>query len=244
MCQLCEKKPVYEFTNKRKLCSRCFINWFHKKVLYTIRKFKMIKRGDVIAYENKSDYKSVVLENVLKMYSEKGEVNILKLSANLFSQVNKNKLTKNPSINKIHSTKNFPINHLNKSVSDSEHKLWEGGRDSVSGSRVGWERFIKQNKIKIAIPSTTDSEANEIAHILIQDKSSKLKQHSPMVRNVIKPLYLFLDKEVLLYAKLKKLNFKEKKKKTDALTNFINELEKKHPEIKRAIISSWLKLNN
>jgi len=65
---------------------------------------------------------------------------------------------------------------------------------------------------------------------------------------VIKPLYLFLDEEVLLYAKLKKLKFKKeikgKKTKKDKISNFIDDLEVKHPEIKHAIINSYLELYN
>ena len=47
MCKLCKTKPVYEFTNQRKLCKACFIHWFEKKFLYTIRKFNMIRFGNI-----------------------------------------------------------------------------------------------------------------------------------------------------------------------------------------------------
>ena len=80
MCKQCEKNPVYEFTNQRKLCRLCFIKYFHKKVFYTIRKFKMINNGDFIGYENKGDFRGVVLEEVLKMFSEKAMVEIVKKS--------------------------------------------------------------------------------------------------------------------------------------------------------------------
>ena len=79
MCKLCLLKPVYEFTNKRKICSRCFINWFQKKFLYTIRKFEMIKRDDLISYENKGDFRGVVLEELLNILSEKAPIEIVKL---------------------------------------------------------------------------------------------------------------------------------------------------------------------
>ncbi len=72
MCHLCKTKPVYEFTNKRKLCKRCYVKWFEKKVLYTIRRFGMLKRGDVIGYARGNDFRSVVLEEVLRIVGEKG----------------------------------------------------------------------------------------------------------------------------------------------------------------------------
>ena len=65
MCKQCEKNPVYEFTNKRKLCKNCFIDYFHKKILYTIRKFNMIRREDAVGYKKQDDFKGVVLGNMI-----------------------------------------------------------------------------------------------------------------------------------------------------------------------------------
>jgi len=135
MCKLCETKPVYEFTNQRKLCKICFIRWFQKKVLYTIRKFEMISKNDIIGYENSGDFRGVVLEDVLKMFAEKAIVELVRLPS-------------------------------------------------------------KKNLNKIAIASTTDLEADKIVHALI--KGGKLS--SAVEGKIIKPLYLFLDREDLLYA--------------------------------------------
>ena len=115
---------------------------------------------------------------------------------------------------------------------------------------------------KIAIDSTLDSEAEEIIHVMIQKDVEKLKV-APVAGKIIRPLYLFLDKEVLLYAILKELDFKEKKHiirssksqtkevllyenlklekiKPDKISRFIDKLEEKHPEVKRAIVNSYL----
>jgi len=181
MCKLCEKKPVYEFTNQRKLCARCFINYFQKKVLYIIRKFKMIRNNDIVVYENKGDFRGVVLEDVLKMFSEKAMVELIRDKSN-------KKITKK------------------------------------------------------AISSTIDLEANKIVHSLIKGDIKDLKGVAPVENKVVKPLYLFLDEEVLLYAKLRKLKSKKQKMDKDKISKFIGELEKKHPEIKRAIVNSYLEL--
>jgi len=177
MCQLCETKPVYEFTNKRKLCKTCFIKWFQKKVLYTIRKFNMIKSGEIIAYKKGNKINEVVLENILKMYSEKGHVTIKEKTQN--------------------------------------------------------------SKLKIAIPTNADTETHAIIDELF---NSKLKNHNPVNQKIIKPLYLFLNKEILLYAKLKNLKFNKIKKEKNKLKDFVNQLEKKHPELKQAVIKNWLGL--
>ena len=73
MCHLCNTKPVYEFTNKRKLCKNCFIHWFEKKFLYINRKFGMIKRGDVIVIKG-NDYKNEVLKHILRNLKEFGMI--------------------------------------------------------------------------------------------------------------------------------------------------------------------------
>ncbi|MCK5043966.1 hypothetical protein KAR52_03135 [Candidatus Pacearchaeota archaeon] len=187
MCKKCETNPVYEFTNKKKLCGNCFIKYFQKKVLYTIRKFGLIKKDEIIWYEKGNDFRQVVLESILKLFEDKLRIKLLKLPS-------------------------------------------------------------KKKKNKIAIALNIDSQANKIIQTLIYGKVSELKKVSPIKKTknniFIKPLYLFLDKEILLYAKLKKLKFAKVGTEKTALSEFIEELEKKHPEIKRAVVNSYLELYN
>src|SRR3989339_777001 len=159
MCKQCELNPVYEFTNKRKLCKICFIKYFDKKVLYINRKFDLIKPNDTIAYKKSNDVK-------------------------------------------------LPF------------------KDST----------------KVAISFNVDVESHAIIKTIINGNSSKLNESSPKIGKIIKPLYLFTDKEILLYAKIKGLKFKDKKIKTDKITDFIDGLEVKHPEVKRAIVNSLLEI--
>jgi len=178
MCKQCELNPVYEFTNKRKVCKNCFIIWFQKKVLYTIRKFSMIKKEDIIGYKKNNSFRSVVLEDVLKFYANKSPVKIIR---------NSRKIT------------------------------------------------------KMALSVTSDVVANEIIETLINGNLKSLKE-KPIEGKIIKPLFLFLDKEVLLYAKLRKLKFKKINSKKNKIENFVNELEEKHLELKHAIVNSYLEL--
>ena len=181
MCKQCETNPVYEFTNKRKLCKNCFVRYFDKKVLFTIRKYKLINSKDIVGYKKGNNFRSVVLENVLKFISEKYGFNVVKLP--------------------------------NKKAN------------------------------KMAIPSTLDSESQNVLSLFIEGKSSNIKKIFPFEKNIVKPLYFFLDEEVLLYAKIKNLKFKKIRTK-DKINNFLNSLEKKHPEVKRAIINGILEINN
>ncbi len=182
MCKLCEKNPVYEFTNQRRLCKNCYIRWFEKKFLYTIRKFNLIKKSDTILIPTKKDFRSAVLKNLFTFYTEK-----------------------NPYI-KIVKSKTSKYN-------------------------------------KTASKETTDLIAYKITKAITNKKIKELKSTGPKEKNIIRPLYLFLDKEVLLYAKLKKIkHLKPKTKKKDKIENIIETLEQKHPEIKQAIVQSGLKL--
>lgn len=180
MCRACKTKPVYEFFNKRKLCARCFVKWFQKKFLFTIRKFHMIKKDQVVGYENKGDFRGVVLEDCLKIYSNKGIIEIIKLPT-------------------------------------------------------------KKKVDKIAVTDSTSTVSDSIINELIYGRD--LKKFNPVQGKTIKPLYLFLDKEILLYAKIKKLKFKKPKQKKNKLDKFIDNMEEKHPELKHSVIKSYLDLN-
>ena len=181
MCKLCETKPVYEFTNQRKVCARCFINWFEKKFFYTIRKFGMISQKDVVSYENKGDFRGVVLEHMLGRWTERAHVKLRK---------------------------------------------GKGGT-------------------KIAVSDTSDVGSYEIVDSLIKGKGNV---GGAVEGKIIRPLYLFLDAEVLLYARLHRLVYPKvqgsgAKLKKGKIAQFVDELEKKHPEVKHAVVKSWLKLS-
>lgn len=195
MCKLCELKPVYEFTNQRKLCKNCFVRWFEKKFFYTIRRFQMISKNDKIGYENKKDFRNIVLIELLELLEQRSPVEIV-------------------------APKGVPS--ASKNVPSAEGK--EGRK--------------KANKIAVA--DTIDVIAKEF----IKNSVNKtLKNNlSPVDKKIIKPLYLFLDKEVLIYAKIKGLKFNKIKKEKDKWFDFIENLEKKHPEIKRGIVNSYLEL--
>lgn len=186
MCKQCEVNPVYEFTNKRKLCKNCFASWFEKKFFYCIKKFGLICKGDIIKYKQGNDFRSVVLKKMLEYYAKRAPVEVV----------------------------NFE------------------------------DKQKKANKI--AYPESTDSEAEKIVKKIIKEDVKDIKVSSPKIKKanveIIKPLYLFLDKEILLYAKIKNLKYKRPLKKEGKIPKFIDDLEKKHPEIKRAIIKGYLDL--
>ena len=211
MCQQCSKKPVYEFTNKRKLGSRCFVNYFQKKVLYTIRKFGMIRNGDVIGYFSGGGFRYAVLESVLKMFAEKANVKLVN-SSNIKTKVTLKQIARR-----------FRLN-------------------------------------KLALPFTIDITSENILDEIINGDFEDTKWVMPVEElgkksKIIKPLYLFSDEEVLLYAKLRvlcfdschyaklrKLKFRKTGNKKNKISEFLDEVEEKHPEVKRAVVNGYLGL--
>ena len=179
-------KHVSEFINGREVTKREFIHWFEKKFLYTIRKFNMMKHGDVITYLPAHDFRSIVLKHLLEKFEVKGGIELIKIK---------------------------------------------------KGEKP-------KKKFKLALPTTSDLTSLKVIVVLIKTNVEDLKLIAPTERHVIKPLYLFLDKEVKLYAKLLGLKYKKSQFKFDSLNifNFIEDMEKKHPELKYSIVKSYLEL--
>lgn len=98
----------------------------------------------------------------------------------------------------------------------------------------------KSSKTRILLSDSTDSIAVSILTNQLINKP-KLSELVPKNKNYVKPLYHLLDKELELYAKLKHIKL-NKQKKQDSITEktrqFLNEMEKKHPEIKYSTLKS------
>lgn len=180
MCKNCEIEPVYEFTNQRKLCKNCFVHWFEKKFLYTVRKFKMFSLNEKVSFKNDNGVQSKVLEECLKILEKGSRISLLKPN-------------------------------------------------------------LKKRYDKFALNSTLDKESYEFIEALIKNKKIN-KEILPVNKKFVRPLYLFLDKEVEIYAKIKNIKYTEKKEKTNEWKEFMEKLEKIHPEIKQATIQSYLKI--
>ena len=183
----CRKMPehVYEFINGRKVTKREFLRWFEKKFLYILRKFHMIEKGDLVIWENKKDFRGVVLEDLLEMFAEKAPIELVK---------------------------------------DKKGKY-----------------------TKKAISSSSNTEGTGIIKNIIKGKAKDMNKFAPVDGKIIKPLYLFLDKEIKLYADLKDLKYKKFKEKSsnkdEKILKFLEDMESKHPELRYSIIQSYLEIS-
>lgn len=104
---------------------------------------------------------------------------------------------------------------------------------------------IPLSKKKKGIIATSES-SDEIAAMIIDEQMKKkmnMKKALPIFGKpkIIRPLYLLTDKEIELFIKLKGMPLIEKKIYPDTI-KIINQLEKKHPEIKHAIVNSFIQI--
>jgi len=154
----------------------------------------MLKKGDVVGYVRGEGFRSVVLEEVLKMLEGRG-FEVVSLPPPLkFSSVHSRLISK-----KLINAKKFRDNYVS-----TENRA--GRRFGV----INCEAKPRQIKItKIAVPVTADLTAYKIVNEIVSGNIDNLKKKD---KKIITPLFLFLDKEVLLYAELRKLKFGKIKK--------------------------------
>ena len=108
--------------------------------------------------------------------------------------------------------------------------------------------LIKQkNKAdKIILSSSLDDNAESIIYNLSTSglNNQNLPKHKQKNKTIIQPLYLLLDKEIQLYAKLTNMNLNNiKNKKLNQIKTFLNTIDNKG-ENKAAIVNSYLALFN
>ncbi len=204
--------PVWEFTNKRKLCASCFSRYFEKKFLNTVRKFKLFSACDKVQVKCESEDKlSEIKRQTLSFVLEK-----MRAKLNI--------------------------------------------------------ALVKRNATKKASVDSVDNIASCLLDCFVNKRLRNMKRCGPIRKEkigkrwitIVKPFYLFLDAEILLYAKIKKIvkpnilqqwpfrpgeSFmlsglrevgESKNKMRKKLLLFLDELEKKHPEVKHAIVQGYL----
>lgn len=103
------------------------------------------------------------------------------------------------------------------------------------------------NRIIMELPNRTGNlndesltdVSNAILYIMMYGNERRL--HGLLPRN--QPLYFLSDKEVLLYAKLKRIKGKisREKGKLKQIDDFLASLEKKNPDIRQNVVNAMLK---
>ena len=105
-------------------------------------------------------------------------------------------------------------------------------------SRFG---FIKPSSKSIALDDSADDVASGVVESWFEDMRSNFSPSSKgKSRPLGRPLFLMTDEEIKIYASLKRIKGKDKKKSPARL--MLDKMEKPHPEVKRAIVQSYLQI--
>ena len=100
----------------------------------------------------------------------------------------------------------------------------------------------KIEKIKISKECLDDISVQIFSSLMKSSGTKNLKDLLPITSKVIRPFYLMSRQEMIIYSKLKKLEYKDHEK--SKLSDFLDELEKNQKNIKNSIVSSLLKIEN
>lgn len=259
------KEKVYFLSCGRWLDRSEFLKYFEKKVLYTIRKYNLIAKDDRIAVAFSGGKDSMIMLYILnKLFSPRGNKIValaidegikgyrdrLLESAQKFCKENDIEL-------KIFSfKKEFGFNLKDRSKEIAKMKLTNCYVCSVL------KRWLLNKKAQelgfdaVATAHSIDDESENIMLNILKGNPELLAKLGPSsgiakgsFAQRIKPLYLCSTKEILLYAKLKKLPIPKNPicplrgiTLRVEIRKWLEHLEKDHPEVKNAIVQSFLKI--
>lgn len=264
-CKFCKTKPVITLPNSNvNLCKSCFIRYFEKKVLKTIRQFSLIEKGDniIVAISGGKDSLSVLyfLNKIANLKLD------IKISALLIDEG-----IKGYRANTIKDAKKFckdykiqlHIISFKKHIGKNLDEIAKQFPSTIPCSMCGVFRRYLLNKCsrelkatKLATGHNLDDEAQSI--IMNQFKhnialSARLGPITGVKRDIrfiprIKPFYFLTEKEIATYAFLKNftIGFNECPYNTVSfrfeIRDLLNNLEEKYPGTKHSIVLSFIEI--
>lgn len=264
-CKICKEKPVIQLPNSDiKLCKSCFIKYFERKALKTIRKYKLINRKEHIVAAVSGGKDSLSLLYLLnKLASKKID---FKLSALLIDEGIKGYRDETINTAKEFCRKNKIQLHI-ASYKEVTGKTLDNIKkqfpDTIACSMCGvLRRYILNKKSrelkanKLATGHNLDDEAQSIIMNQFRHNIALSARLGPITgvkkdkRFVprIKPFYFLTEKEVATYAFLNGLmdKFNECTYCTESnrfvVRDILNDLEQRYPGTKHSIVASFMEI--
>jgi tRNA(Ile)-lysidine synthase TilS/MesJ len=153
--------------------------------------------------------------------------------------------------------KNQFVSYFEKKVlyTTKKYHFFENERKNFNknaASKLNFKDFFVKNKInhKIISHESLDDISLQVLQIFMSRGKIKKKMNDllPLTHKnkkiILRPFYFMTKKEIFLYATIKNIKFNEKKvqKKDEIIFSWLDDFEKKHLEVKNAIVNSILKI--
>jgi len=269
-CTYCSTKKLFfvrEYSGER-LCKRCFIKSIENKVRSSISKYEMLKHNDKIAIAVSGGKDSVSLLHILaKLEKDYPNASLEAITidegidgygneALKIAKKNCQKLGINHSIVSFKELFGFTLDTIIKNLRQRNHsKLTPCAYCGILRRKAINVTARKIKADKIATAHTLDDEVQTMLLNVLHGDVPRLAQIKPITTvthtkfvQKIKPFSKIPEKEVVLYAYLKKVEIQGTPcpYSQEALRNdiraFLNELEQKHTGIKFTLYRSFEKI--
>ena len=254
-CANCPKNAV--ISTERNFCGSHFAKYFENKVIQTIKKFSLIKKGDRIIVGSSGGKDSTTILYLIKKYF--GNVEALAIDEGIPGYRNVT----------LEDLKKFCRNYgIPLRVHDYRSEFGFSLAEALKANRKlkpcnicgTLRRYLLNAKARgydrIATGHNMDDEAQSIMMNLVKSQLHLLSRLGPITGNVsdqgfvprIKPLYFCTEKEVATYAVIMRLGarFSQCPHSADSFRAFIrdqlNDYEAKNRGSKARLVSNFLKL--
>lgn len=263
-------EKVYFLSCGRWLNEKQFIRYFEKKVFYTIRKYELIGKKDKVAIAFSGGKDSMTLLYVLNKFCKKRNQELLALAidegiknyrSNLLKEGKKFCSELEIPLKIFSFKKEFGFKLSDKKILQKIKKM-KLSNCAVCSILKRWLLNKKAKEMKVNVIATAhslDDEAENILLNIFKGNSELLAKLGPKSGTQetkafvqrIKPFYLCSTKEIVLYAKLKKLPIPSEKIAICPLRGetfrieirkFLDDMNEKHVDIKNAVVKSFLKI--
>ncbi len=157
-------------------------------------------------------------------------------SETILTLQNGKKLNKNKFISYFEKKVFYTIRKYN--LFENEKKIIPDIKDLLTKNKIGGKSISHESLDDISL---------QVLEIFMAkgDIKKKIKALLPLTHTnkkiIIRPFYFMTKNEIKIYAKLKNIKL-EKEKKETLLSSWLDEFEKKHLEVKNAIVNSLLKI--
>ncbi len=261
-CKICETKPVIRIPNNpRKVCKKCFLEYFERKVRRTIRVNRLISKKDIIAVGLSGGKDSITCLKILsEVVPDRKRIVAIAIDEGIKGYRSKTlsdakKFCKSNSINlRIFSYKkefNYALDEMIKLLKVNPCMICGVFRRYLLNKKA---RELKATKL--ATGHNLDDECQSIMMNQFKGNIGLSAKLGPKTGNVthkgfierIKPLYFMTEKEVRAYALLKNFNiaFTECPNSKNTFRSYVydllNNLEERNPGTKHSIVQSFIEI--